>query len=315
MSSIAVHLPIPLPIQPQVVDEPFPSVEEILSGVVRQWHDFTFDEGRPLLGRGGCSEGVFRVSMKGMEKSHQPWIDLYHAMDLGMGDLPYACKMEVAISFLLGKHPNIMKAYKAMFQGSLVVLASQVVPKAITLRQFMKEEVKRIRKAKQKSDFRPCEYELRFFAIFLQRLDILRYIYMHGIVHADLKPENLLVSIYPQSGLPILSLIDFGQSVIAIDFKMRPRGFSRRYASPEVLCKSDDMLDGSASDSYSVGAILREFGDAVLSALDGVSSIDVTDSSEDDDFQDAWSRFGKISDVVKGLTFRDPTARPKPDSI
>lgn len=83
-----------------------------------------------------------------------------------------------------------------------------------------------------------------------EMLDVVAYLHRKGVVHNDLKPENLLVGRAGGS----LKLIDFG---FADDdtHADRAMGGTRAYASPELL---EGRPVDARSDVYSLGLLIRD---------------------------------------------------------
>lgn len=88
--------------------------------------------------------------------------------------------------------------------------------------------------------------------IFSQLLDAVAYIHRSGIIHNDLKPENILITRINND----VKIIDFGYSADAAHYLTRTLGGTRRYASPELLERADDI--DSRSDVYSLGVIMAD---------------------------------------------------------
>jgi serine/threonine protein kinase/tetratricopeptide (TPR) repeat protein len=91
----------------------------------------------------------------------------------------------------------------------------------------------------------------RLYHFIWQICDILEYLHLRGIVHGDLKPENLKVT----EKIFNLKLLDFGLSEgIGIKRKKTTKG-TLPYMAPEMF--SDEPLD-ERTDLYSLGVILYE---------------------------------------------------------
>jgi len=88
--------------------------------------------------------------------------------------------------------------------------------------------------------------------IFQQIVSAMSYCHAMGVVHRDLKPQNVLITNYPQ-----IKVTDFGLCGFVIEeSKMRTFCGSPFYAAPE--CLKQVQYDGPMSDCWSLGVILFE---------------------------------------------------------
>ena len=131
-------------------------------------------------------------------------------------------------------HPNIAHVFtiEHLADGSEAIVMEYIDGR--TLADFLAENPSA--KARQK--------------IFLQLLDALSYLHGRGIVHNDLKPDNILVSRSADN----LKLIDFGLSDSDAHYLIKTPGCSPQYAAPEL---KEQRHSDPRSDIYSVGIIMR----------------------------------------------------------
>lgn len=88
--------------------------------------------------------------------------------------------------------------------------------------------------------------------IFEELLSALSYLHKRGIVHNDIKPENIIISRTDNT----LKLIDFGLADNEAQYAIRQLGCTPAYASPELLSQQSNI--DARSDIYSVGAVMRQ---------------------------------------------------------
>jgi serine/threonine protein kinase len=94
--------------------------------------------------------------------------------------------------------------------------------------------------------------------LFLQVVDVVRYVHTRRVIHRDLKPSNILVTHEGE-----VRLLDFGSARVLADLDPRRAPLTRLYgqaltpdyASPELLCGDSG---NEASDVYSLGIVLYE---------------------------------------------------------
>lgn len=88
--------------------------------------------------------------------------------------------------------------------------------------------------------------------VFEELLSAVGYLHQKGIIHNDLKSENILITRADNS----LKLIDFGLADNDAYFVMRTLGCTPRYASPELRAQNHSI--DARSDIYSFGVLMGE---------------------------------------------------------
>lgn len=137
----------------------------------------------------------------------------------------------------IGKsHPNIVSVFT--YEHSTIVGPGIVMEyvDGRTLAEFLAEK--------------PSFAQLR--RVLEQLLQAVSYIHRCGLVHNDIKPDNIMVTRADNS----VRLLDFGLSDNDAFYLARTLGCTPQYASPELQARSQEI--DTRSDIYSLGVIMKE---------------------------------------------------------
>ncbi len=146
------------------------------------------------------------------------------------------------------KHPHVLSARELVEHDGAIALVLDLIPGGQTLEKLL---------TRAWPDGLPIHIGLQFFLGIVQGVE---YLHLKGIIHGDLKPENVLVegeARLPERWVPRVT--DFGTvALIAHPVILRGRAAvvaTPRYASPEHLEGVDSLV--VASDIYALGLILH----------------------------------------------------------
>lgn len=146
------------------------------------------------------------------------------------------------------KHPHVLSARELVHNDGRIALVVDLIPGGQTLEKVISREFR---------DGLPLVAGLQVFLKILQGLD---YLHGKGIVHGDIKPENVMIEgdyRKPETWVP--KVADFGTvALIAnpVEIDGRPAVVATpRYASPEHLLGVDQIE--VCSDLYAMGLVLH----------------------------------------------------------
>lgn len=118
-------------------------------------------------------------------------------------------------------------------------------------------------------------------------LNILKYLHMHGVVHGDVKPQNIII----QKEHHTVVLVDYGLSAVKPSSKTESKGYTPYFAAPEQINGKTPIPE---TDLYGLGMTM-------IFALGG----DVEHVSVPPNTTPALCTF------IKSLIRREPLARPR----
>lgn len=181
------------------------------------------------------------------------------------------------------KHPNVLSAREIVEEGGRLAIIMDLVKGGQTLEKVMSREFPR---------GLPLADALQVFLAVVQGID---YLHGKGVVHGDLKPENVLVEgEYRRPETWVAKVTDFGTigliaHPVVIDGRTAVVA-TPRYASPEHL-RGIDRVE-IRSDVYCLGLLLhyllsgqhvsnaRTVREAALFVMDEVSTVYLVDQPE-----------------------------------
>ncbi|MEW5911076.1 MAG: bifunctional serine/threonine-protein kinase/formylglycine-generating enzyme family protein [Thermodesulfobacteriota bacterium] len=195
------------------------------------------------LGRGGMGQ-VLLVRDR-LLKGQEVALKLISPELVALPEAQDRFAQEVLAARLLS-HPNIVKVHDSHeFEGRRFFTMEYVSGRS--LRELLEER----RGADQVFKFEEA------LSLLLPVLDALGHAHGQGVIHRDLKPDNVVVTgEYPGWRVKVL---DFGLAKMLSPSKLTSSALSMGtayYMSPEQLSASRDV--GPASDIYSVGVVLYE---------------------------------------------------------
>jgi Nif-specific regulatory protein len=145
-----------------------------------------------------------------------------------------------------------------------------------------------------------------FYSTFIQLLSALQYCHNHGIVHYDVKPENIILH-EAGAGLSV-QLIDFGLA----QYEGEPAEYAKgtiQYSSPEMIKK--EKTD-RRSDLYALGVVMYELA-AGFNPFDDENVVNVVVNHLEKKITDVQTPYSFISDGIKNiilkLLVKDPQYR------
>ena len=144
-----------------------------------------------------------------------------------------AARTEVAAASRIG-HPGVAKIYGMLIEGDHHALLIEEFVEGPTLRAAMAKSIDPV----------------RALDLLARIAFALAAIHPAGVVHCDLKPENVILR---GEGSPVL--VDFGIARIAGEPRLRLKGGTRAYMAPEQA--RGRKVDGRA-DLYALGVLAHE---------------------------------------------------------
>ena len=144
-------------------------------------------------------------------------------------------------------HPGIVAVHGVGESDGRAYIAQELVPGGVTLRSFLDE--------RREGGELPRDYYAFIAGFFAQVADALQAAHDAGVLHRDVKPQNILIA---PGGRPVVA--DFGLARVADEESLTYSGElagTLPYMSPEQTLGRNREL-GPSTDQFSLGATLYE---------------------------------------------------------
>jgi len=210
-----------------------------------------FARGREL-GRGASGTVFECIRLGDGEKFAAKAIDLRRLRLSAKADRELKkLQREVDILKLVPPHANLVRFVDALEEGSWAFLVLEFVPGGDLFSALVRRPAS--------AGSRPCFREAETVHVLTQLVDGLDFLHSHGVIHRDLKLENILVvrqTRWPPNLLCDVKITDFGLSKVVGDGMSAAHSTvgSPRYIAPEVLAQG---VHDFRADFWSLGVLLH----------------------------------------------------------
>mmetsp|Transcript_19771 Transcript_19771/g.50223 ORF Transcript_19771/g.50223 Transcript_19771/m.50223 type:complete len:423 (-) Transcript_19771:169-1437(-) len=146
--------------------------------------------------------------------------------------------------------------------------------------------------------------------IFAQVLDAISYLHARGVVHRDLKMENILFLSEgdgTDGGVPHIKITDFGYGAFVVDGMSTVCG-TTLYVAPEVLRGRKEKYD-QACDLWSLGVMLYFLVVGIPPFDDSSPDVFALIENAEFDFPDEPQLSGEVKDLIRRMICADPQER------
>ncbi|CAI2169543.1 18402_t:CDS:10 [Funneliformis geosporum] len=205
----------------------------------------------------------------------------------------YLIRSEVAV-FKKLNHVNVVKLYEVLDDPSndSLYMVFEMCEKGVLME---------VNTQKKSTPFPEDKMRLYFREMILG----FEYLHENGIVHRDIKPDNLLLS-----KDEVLKIVDFGVSEIFVkgNDKLKKSAGSPAFMAPELCVAHHGEISGQAADIWSMGATLYCLAFGQL-PFPKENIVDMYDSIKHDEIEIPEGTDPDLADLLSKILEKDPNKR------